>query len=376
MKENPFVYGESVTGENFCNRKEEAGKLEKDLLASQKVFLISARKLGKTSLIKMVLEKLKKKGFLTIFIDLEGFSSYKQFLDAYLLALTQQATVLDKLLTFIRQIIPGLRVDFTIDEVGRPSLSLGYQYPTPDFDKIARKIFALPEVISKRRRKKMVVVFDEFQEILNLNGENIEGTLRAAIQHQRRVAYIFAGSKKHLLSDMVTSPERPFYKIGPIMRLKKIPEKDFFEYIKAKFQSTKIKISDEIINNIIMRAENIPYYVQMFAHELWDYAITKGEVKAKDLEIVINQLVGQFSPTFHQEWSRLILSKRQLLQAIALSGGKNILSKDYLERNKLGLPSAARRTLTSLVDEGYLDKEENEYFFNDLLFREWIKSLR
>ena len=114
----------------------------------------------------------------------------------------------------------------------------------------------------------------------------------------------------------------------------------------------------------------------MFSHELWDYAVTKKEVKPKDLEIIIGQLVKQFSPNFYENWSRLILAKRQLLRAIAFSGGKNILSKDYLNRNLLGLPSAVRRTLLSLVDEGYLDKEENKYFFNDLLFREWIKSLK
>lgn len=374
--ENPFVYGESVTGENFCNRKEEINKLERDLLSSQKIFLISARKLGKTSLIKAALERIKKKGLLTVFLDLEGFSSYKQFLDAYLLSLTQQATVLDKTLSFLRQIIPGIRIDFTVDEIGQPSLSLGYEYSSPEFDKIARKIYALPAVIAKKRRKKLVVVFDEFQEILKLNGENIEATLRASIQHQRQAAYVFAGSKKHLLSSMVSSPERPFYKIGPVMRLGKIPQKDFFNFVKSRFLSTKIKIFDEAINNLIDRAENVPYYIQMFAHELWDHVITSKEIKPDDLEIVISRLVKQSSPNFHQEWSRLILAKRHLLQAIALSGGKNIFSGDYLKKNKLGLPSAVRRTLLSLVDEGHLDREENEYFFNDLLFREWIRCLK
>lgn len=374
--ENPFVYGESVRGENFCNRKKELNRLKQDLSSSQKIFLISSRKLGKTSLIKTTLEKLQKKGYLTIFIDLEGFSSYKQFLDTYLLALTQQATALDKMVAFIRQIVPGLRVNFNINEIGHPSLSLGYEYPAPDFDRIARKIYALPETIAKKRKRKMVIVFDEFQEILKLNGGSIEGAMRASIQHQRNVAYIFAGSKKHLLLDMVNSSERPFYKIGPIMRLEKIPPEDFTAFIKTKFQKTKVKISDEMINRLIKRAENIPYYIQMFAHELWDRAATKKEIKLKDLEMAIKQLVGQISPNFYQEWSQMILAKRGLLRAIALSGGKNILSQDYLKRNKLGLPSAVRRTLLALVDEGHLDKEENEYFFNDLLFREWIKSLK
>jgi hypothetical protein len=79
---NPFIYGEAVTDENFCNRVEEINKLKIDLMDSQKVFLISARKMGKTSLIKTVLAHLKRKGSITVFIDLEGFSSAQ--IDTYL----------------------------------------------------------------------------------------------------------------------------------------------------------------------------------------------------------------------------------------------------------------------------------------------------
>ena len=68
----------------------------------------------------------------------------------------------------------------------------------------------------------------------------------------------------------------------------------------------------------------------------------------------------------------MILSKRQLLKAVSY-GGKQVLSGDYLKKNNLGLPSAVRRTLLSLVGDGYLDKENGEYFFTDILFREWIK---
>ncbi len=46
---NPFVYGEAVTDEYFCGRVEEINKLKIDLANSQKIFVISARKMGKTS---------------------------------------------------------------------------------------------------------------------------------------------------------------------------------------------------------------------------------------------------------------------------------------------------------------------------------------
>ena len=57
------------------------------------------------------------------------------------------------------------------------------------------------------------------------------------------------------------------------MYSKKIPEEEFFPFIKTRFASTGVTISDRTVRKIIKTVENIPYYVQMLAHELWDYSI-------------------------------------------------------------------------------------------------------
>jgi len=369
---NPFIYGESVVGEHFCDRDAEIRKLKMDILNCQKIFLISSRRMGKTSLIRTVISQISSKNVTPIFLDLEEFSSYREFLNAYLSLLVEKSTSKNKILKFIGQVVSGLRIDFKIDEVGRPMLSLGYAEPISA--KVESRIFNLPEIIAKKQNKKLVIVFDEFQEILNLKRENIEGALRSHIQHQRNIAYIFAGSKKHLLNEMVNSQDKPFYRIGPVMYLQKIPETQFLEFIKEKFTGTGIKAKNEVFNKIINVSEHIPYYVQMLSHELWDFGITKRKLVEKDIQQVFSQLLHQYSQNFHLEWSRLILSKRQLLKAIALYGGKQVLSNKYLKRSNLGLPSSVRRTLLSLVKDAYLDRDEDEYFFPDILFREWIKS--
>ena len=211
------------------------------------------------------------------------------------------------------------------------------------------------------------------QEILKLNGKNIEGKLRAHIQHHHNVSYIFAGSKRHLLNEMVNSPDRPFYRIGPVIYLGKIPEDRFLKFISNKFKTSGIETPGEVVSEVIKIAENIPYYVQMLSHELWDFGVTKSRLGKKDVRPVLTQLLRHYSQNFHLEWSRLILSKRQLLEAIARYGGRRILSKDYLKKNNLGLPSSVRRTLLALVEDGYLDRENDEYFFTDILFREWVR---
>ena len=52
---NPFKYGEIVKGEDFADREEEFTSLVRDMTDCQKIFMISPRRYGKTSLIKKIL---------------------------------------------------------------------------------------------------------------------------------------------------------------------------------------------------------------------------------------------------------------------------------------------------------------------------------
>ena len=54
---NPFVYGEVVPAASFVDREVELDRLTADLLAGQKVFLISPRRYGKSSLVRQALAR-------------------------------------------------------------------------------------------------------------------------------------------------------------------------------------------------------------------------------------------------------------------------------------------------------------------------------
>ena len=100
-------------------------------------------------------------------------------------------------------------------------------------------MFALPARLAEARRRKVVVALDEFQAIGGFNGGSVEHALRAAVQHQRDVGYVFAGSEPSLMERMLR-PKRPFYKAGPVMRLEKIPADEFAAFIDARFTRSGI----------------------------------------------------------------------------------------------------------------------------------------
>jgi hypothetical protein len=72
---NPFVYGEVVPGEAFVDREVELDRLIGDLAGGQKVFLISPRRYGKSSLVRQALDGLARRGALTVEVTVSSFSS-------------------------------------------------------------------------------------------------------------------------------------------------------------------------------------------------------------------------------------------------------------------------------------------------------------
>lgn len=81
--ENPFVFGEIVDDANFVDRIEERDQLLRDLSDGQKVFLLSPRRFGKSSLVAVVLLQLKKRHIHTVNLTVSSYASYAQFLEKF-----------------------------------------------------------------------------------------------------------------------------------------------------------------------------------------------------------------------------------------------------------------------------------------------------
>src|SRR4029453_4012237 len=109
--QNPFVYGEVVSAATFVNRVVELDRLIGDLTAGQKVFLISPRRYGKSSLIRQALRSLTRSGTLTVEGTVTRFSSYVAFLEGYARALMAAETKWDRARTWLREAIRSARAE-------------------------------------------------------------------------------------------------------------------------------------------------------------------------------------------------------------------------------------------------------------------------
>jgi hypothetical protein len=373
--ENPFIFGEVVSEPNFVDRTKELDQLVRDLADGQKVFLLSPRRFGKSSLVAMALLKLRKRHIRTVSLTVSSYSSYTQFLERFAEKVLRAAgpwhRVKDWVTRFARNVKPEINFVMMTGEV---SLSFGAK---PGFDPgpIAPEVFALPGELARNAGFRMAICLDEFQQISEFNGGSVENVLRNQVQEQREVGYVFAGSQPSLIKEML-STKRPFYKAGPHMFLDKIPEDAWKEFIVRQFGKKRRKVDEGALNALLSIADLIPYDVQRIAHELWDYAEIGGKrtLGAADVTWVVEALVAGQSTYYEQLWQQLSAAQRAALQALAQLGPSQIYSQAVRTEFRLGPASTVQRAVEALNSKDILDRYKSHYFFLDPLFPLWIRK--
>jgi len=370
-KSNPFKFGEAVGGEYFTDREEEIEKLLLDLSSCQNVILYSARRYGKTSLILKVLSKLRGKGYICIYADLFPASSKRKFAQILATAISKGvSSKLEDVGKTLREILPVITPKIILKSEGL-DMEVELSSRETDIDKTLEELYDAPAKIASRRKKKVIVVFDEFQEIDNINGEEIEKNMRSKIQHHSNVGYVFMGSKRHLIDDIFNNRNRAFYGIGKFFSLGKIPKEEFVSFIKKRFSATGLKINKDLSNKILSLTECHPYYTQMLCHEAWNES-HKKRVDEKSLERAINSVINSQSYAFTSIWDGVSPKQRNLLIAL-VNGESSLHSQDVVVRYDLGSPATVSKSLKTLEEKEIIVRENGSFNFIDPFFREWIR---
>jgi hypothetical protein len=373
---NPFIYGEIVPDDSFADREVELDRLVADLRAGQKVFLISPRRYGKSSLVRRALNTLGRQGALTVDLTVSSYSSYVSFLEGYARALATVETKWQRAREWLGDVITTTRPELRYEAdagSGRLAVAFPLVRSERDVNRLANEIFALPGRLSSERKRPVIVSLDEFQAIDGFDGGSVEHALRAAAQQQRQVGYVFAGSEPSLMEKMI-GPRRPFYKAGPVIRLEKIPPVMFAEFIEARFARSGIRAEAGLGAAIVDLAGNLPYDVQRLAHETWDDVRAAGGKRAglDQLHATLSRLLAEQETMFETVWQRLTLAQRAVLRAVVLQGGRELLSAETRNRHRLGGPSSIQASLSALMKQDLLLKEGPQYVVIDSLLREWI----
>jgi len=372
--ENPFIFGEIVKQRHFVDREKELQNLIRDLADGQKLFLLSPRRFGKSSLVSLALLKLEKRHIRTVNITVSSYANYEQFLEKFAERVLRAAGPWDRVKGLVGRFIQRVQPTITFNPLnGETSISFS-RFAGADPSVLAADVFAMPAEMAKNGGFRMAICLDEFQQIELFGGPAVENVLRNEVQRQRNIGYVFSGSQPSLMEEIL-SAGRPFHKAGPTIFLDKIAAEAWHEFIKIQFRNRRRKISEEALNRLVDAADLIPYDVQRIAHELWDYAElrNKAALDVPDVDAVIDELVRGQAEYFERLWEQLTSRQRAVLQALSQQGPADLHSQAGREQYRLGPASTVQKALQALDSQDIIDRYHGDYFFVDPLFANWIR---
>jgi len=372
---NPFEYGGVVSGDAFCNREKEVADLLQAIENNEKLFVFSERRYGKTSLVRTALGKLSKKGCVCAYVDLWPTDSEAAFVTAVAKAITEStSTSVDKVLETAKRFFGSLAPSVTLDEEGKPVLTFGVSQHA-ELGPALDEVLETPAKIAAKGKLNVVVVFDEFQQILEYGNDQVERKLRSVIQNHRHVGYIFLGSRKHLIQKMFMDRSRPLYRAGGHYPLGPIVEEHWQPFIRKRFADADKVISKQHIHDVCELTHGHPFYTQHLCHVLWELCEPKAEVTEQMIQNAVRVLLERENYAYTTLWESLTIPQKRFLNGLAgESAGVKVFAGEFVRRYGLGSASNVQRAVDGLLERDIIDRDNGSFLITDRFFRLWIQA--
>ena len=386
---NPFEFGRELSSDELVDRQEEMAMVKAAVLGAGRLFLIGPRRFGKTSLLRAATEQVehnRRKKAVVLHYDAQAFSTLEQLAARIAADAAQRlAGTVEKTAAALKQFFANVRPAARFDPSdGKWMVTLAGSQGRETGPPLLADVLNGVERLAARSNVPVALVLDEFQAIVEQGGIEAEEQIRSAVQRHKHVGYVFAGSKTRLMSDMVTGPNRPFYRMGSVLFLGPVPRGDFIEFIEQGFANAGISVAPGAADAILDAAEDVPYNVQLLANACWE-ACMAGEEDGGDTPLELTpKLVRathdkealRHDPFYTRLWTELKSTQRRALLAILREGGAGLASTPIAR--KYGMPVTTMQRAIEALEQRQIIREEQvrgdvRLRLEDPLFGAWVR---
>ncbi len=369
---NPFITDSIVDGEDYCSRRELEQKILAKLESGHKLALIGDRRVGKSSTAHYVANRMK--GFYKIDVDLYHIAEASDIAESLIDACKK---VLDEVWDSkkVLQMAAGLSPQLKISADG---VSLGFDSKTKEFRKTLNISFEFLNQTIERTKKKVIILFDEFQAIKDIKNSNaILKYMRGKIQKLNRIPILYVGSVRNEMDHIFRNPGSPFFKQTEILYFEHIEEEVFYPFICRKFQTKKIFLKEEVYKYLYKICYGITGDIQAFCRVAFDSLEAGAELDFDTffevMEIIYKNELKYFKEAI--EGKGLTKIQQKLLLQMAAAQERTEIKLFGREMEKVvGVrgPGALRSAALTLEKKGHIYKSEGRYCFSNPFFKEWL----
>jgi uncharacterized protein len=276
------------------------------------------------------------------------------------------------------QVFRGLRIApvMTVDPTdGSLGFSFTSGHATQDVDATLEKLLQLPAELSAERGRRVCLVFDEFQEIIDLD-PNLPALMRAVFQTQPEVAHVYLGSKRSMMERLFDDANEPFWRSAKHVELGVIAPDAFAPFIRERFEVTGRKIELDTITDVLATTRGHPYATQELCYAVWEETPKGGTARGPELDAAIIRVLRSENAHFTLIWDQASRVQRVTLQALAQEPLVSATGQDFRRRHGLPGGSSVQRALDALIDDELVIREAaGAYRVAEPFLAEWILRL-
>jgi len=352
--------------------------------------LAAPRRTGKTSICRAVLEALAERGFYTLSVDLWEAADQAEFASALVARTVANRPALRRLPHALRE--RGRQAADAVQMVSRTKLAdelgqeveLAWKPALADRDvrRYLRFALELPQRIAERDDRRIVVFFDEFQSVLDLersaSGRDavaLQKLMRTVFQGADRCSFMFAGSIEHLIREVFSS-DQPLGHFGGFHDLSPIGPDDWREGLRARFALDECEPTPDALTLLVELGELHPRTTMLIAQRAHIAAVEQG----------LHAIDGDLIRLGHAEARRQERARHQsVVDRIRRLGGRRTGPLALKTIKKLGRgeglyagvddKKAVNRAVDRLRDAGFIERADDSWRIQDPLLRAYLADL-
>lgn len=368
---NPFRYSDPVPPAELIDRERETAALLATATDGNASRLLAPRRYGKTSLLLKLGDAATKQGWSFVYVDFFGVLTLADISDrierAYGAQL--QGPLAAWFSGFRRRLRPSFRVG------GEPvaaevEVSVDPQAEPPLLDRLA-----IPRRLFERTGRRALVVFDEFQDVLEAT-DRADAVIRSEIQHHGDAAsYVFAGSKLGMMRRLFADRRRAFYGQAKPLALPPLDPADVAEYVDRRFAETG-KAIGEALDPLLDLTRGHPQRTMLVANLIWERTEPRGDADAATFAAASEAAMSAVGDELRAIWTGLSAGQRRVLAAVA-DNDAGIYAASRRHGGSRG--GAAKSATEALLDNGeiYADgATATGYRLVDPLLAAWVRGGR
>jgi len=344
----------------------------------QNIAILGDKLIGKTWLIKYILENLNEKKITPLYFDLSQ-PHIPTFILRFLVSLPTtflKAKEISVSNNDINTLVENLK--FFAPKTAQKIQAIYSSIKENKVDiAIFREVLGLLELLNEETGQLFIIILEDFQNLELLKIRNIFPELGKKIMLQKNTMYVVASSNKMQAKKIIHEELSLLFGNFEILEIPPLSPKASEQLVKNRCRN--IIISQDIINYLYNFTGGHPFYLERIARQIYQNTIVletpelSTYILLRSLEEILFNDWGVLNLHFQNYVDRILLKNRSDILNILLliCQGKNRIKELSLHLHKKY--SEINQKLSKLIEANIISRSGSFYSISNRVFNFWLK---